>query len=1599
MYLYHSVIAKIRVKHTVNIRNGIVVQKGTCGMTSRRPAYPQELIYSKSSSGNSQFSTYQRRNPPIDPQSDADFFQNFNPRSRSLSRPNKPSDAAPLPPKKDVYVSLPRPPDTQAQSRAVTSDSVPRGSSLRSRAQPPKLPPPVESSAIVDSEGEKPTIHRSRSNPALKSPAQYKAPELPLPATLGRSTRNPATPPEDEVIPVPTRTVFPPRNRSAAAAALLNDQESKPRDPATLNYGSQLKSPAALLQSEASSSLLSQSPTFRNHLNIKPITPPTEISSSFPSASTAGLVSASSNATIPIRRPSGDNKRSSRYPMRKASGDSPDDPNSQLKLSSPNENMSPNYSDETPQYGSSVAAASAAITFGNQYFAARSARSDGSMTAFDLAADDMLMQVSVQECIVDAKRFPILQPEKYDLLKKELSDLNSEMSNLHNRLSIENRIREAAYALAKSPSTTKEQSRAAQEQLSQASRRVDLISTDLWKTSGKIMETERSVLKHLAAVLRTEALKKNEGLEEKKEVVTIKKQLASAETKCKEQDQMVSVLRATLSRVEEECSTAQREVVSLTEESATYNRRVKKLEKMIAESEEDLLEMKKNQTPADYIQTKLELKSSRAEIELFKLDLTQERDATANLRLQLEEDQNVLEEKDRTISNLLSEMEELQNRLDMEEQSNKPSADDSLLVKELKEKIIILEKDKVNGRVNSIMSNGTSVLREQMIEENEKRKSLYGTQLKEAVMERERLKSDLRDERDKIKDMERQIERLRESSVQSTRENDDVARIMSQLSTKERLIAELKIRLEESDVNTGDLRKAYVDLNGSGDSFSVLNLVTKIKNLVDEKKRVDQGLQDSVRQIEKIRRENTDKIERLTDSHDEIQTQLTRTNQHLESELNRTKTTLKDTEFRLETLKQQEKSLMDDLKSSKNDLDDKKKELVELRNQARDYQFMNVSQESSSKVMIDQLKRSHQAEVDLIRQSGELEIEAMNGEIEKLEAKIKSITNTSEDLRVKLGVVEQEYDDLKKERDQLNDRASKIESTLKSQIATLERRQNEKIESLNQEHIRKVNELKSQAKRELDFKELDFEATLKAKTQEIERRHQQTLETLKLQNDQQADKTQEELARVRQRVQKEVEASCNKKIDELDAEHAENLRQTRESLESENRRLKEAFRSTLAEELAKSSEERERVLEDLEKEFIGKLQNERESTKREIENLIENHNSDMAQLAANHESIQSEMGQRLARSEASLVQTRAQVFEDQERLKETIDELQLEVGNLKKKEVEQFNANTVKTRDYEKAINTLRFEMQAIQNQNAVEREEFLRKEREAVVADQRATQALAAKEAECLERLKELQTQLDEYEGIKSELDHIEADYGQRIAKREQELRNAEAAITEYKESLEAAQRHLEATKAQLTRAKTEADEIRATKPEPNRANEQNLVSELERMQMTVVEMKTQKVELLEELDDMHHREQLMQAEINNCRRELEKLNRGNMNWDSERTQLESNIASLKEEIKALQVRVQDKVLDRVGGGFFGGGDTANIQKLRGDFRKQMNDLREEYTAQVNKESQSRQLLEVELRKLKREKDSEAYNKVGQGTQTVLKWTEGANPTNLHSY
>lgn len=154
----------------------------------------------------------------------------------------------------------------------------------------------------------------------------------------------------------------------------------------------------------------------------------------------------------------------------------------------------------------------------NAYFDGypKSAMSDKDNTSPLLDTKDELgMQLLLSIATKDSQDFKLLSLEEVERLKRERSLLHSRIEAHTRKLALESKVRDASQNLVKlHAQKSKRLSKQAEDQLQNASRKVDDLATDLWRLQRREHAIKEQMLEHMAGLLARNILQSEMSLRE-----------------------------------------------------------------------------------------------------------------------------------------------------------------------------------------------------------------------------------------------------------------------------------------------------------------------------------------------------------------------------------------------------------------------------------------------------------------------------------------------------------------------------------------------------------------------------------------------------------------------------------------------------------------------------------------------------------------------------------------------------------------------------------------------------------------------------------------------------------------------------------------------------------------------------------------------------------------------------------------------------------------------------------------------------------------------------------------------------------------------------
>ncbi|RUP44530.1 hypothetical protein BC936DRAFT_149322 [Jimgerdemannia flammicorona] len=427
--------------------------------------------------------------------------------------------------------------------------------------------------------------------------------------------------------------------------------------------------------------------------------------------------------------------------------------------------------------------------------------------------DELFLQLLISQAVIDAKEFEVLTLEEVEDLKKDHINLTTRVANLTTRLSLESKIREAAHSLTRLHATNKKLAKQANEQLATANRKVDQVATELWKLTQRGSEVQKRLLQHMAGALALGVRK----LEEEKGRWTAMspRQLslhpadsdAAASMKTSDQEEIIAQLESQLSAMQQTVHEQQSGMASRDRE----------------------------------------IEALRTQLKSHTMDDTTEAQ---------------LEEKEREILELRSELEQVSTRLDFvvrKQQNNGATSDEGedkgLSSSEAERNATSTNPSSHNTATMAQLSGTLSALEEQLSEYQAKIHKLeheLETTQEASKREKERRGSEPDSQnirnvlQNSLRDALLEKERMRVQVEQERRRNEDLERKAAELEEELRQAAELRAL----DGKQGEAEEA--------------------KKLQDEIDRLERAKRESAEQLEKRLREAVQDVDQLNAQYEDV---------------------------------------------------------------------------------------------------------------------------------------------------------------------------------------------------------------------------------------------------------------------------------------------------------------------------------------------------------------------------------------------------------------------------------------------------------------------------------------------------------------------------------------------------------------------------------------------------------------------------------------------------------------------------------------------------------------------------------------------------------
>ncbi|KAI8926413.1 hypothetical protein BC831DRAFT_538657 [Entophlyctis helioformis] len=1084
--------------------------------------------------------------------------------------------------------------------------------------------------------------------------------------------------------------------------------------------------------------------------------------------------------------------------------------------------------------------------------------SSGASIAIELS-DPSIMRQLVNEAMADCEGFQVMPIDKLDEKRRQIITMASQVASLQNKLSLESRIREAAESLVRSNAADPGQLNNARQQLADTTRKIDGIAMDIWKSLGGLIDAERTVFMHMASALKWQVNENQKDLGSAPssrpgrggagaaDDLVSKKKLASAESRVRELEQHVDVLKSTVARLESE----QEPIRRLAGDAQREARRAREDRTMLESSSRNADGGQPSQLEINRM--KLDLATSNAEMTDMREELASKKDALAGLQLQLEQDQSLIESKDRMISNLLGELEEATNQLEMVRAGGRLS-----------------EVDFTRRNRNSAMLRDQ--FGSQLSKETGNMNAALSGQLKDAVMEREKLKLKLEQERDRVAELESQLRNRRPSAA--------AGRLRGRGGNGSSTAGPQSESDTEPEADDGGSRYSRRRAGGAASARGVTSPrsaavndaeLRELTRKVQEQEALIKSLEGRANRLtdgdEKLLRDVNNELEAwvglssprsVTPSRPttppsgkpgiapvlpSVSMFATRIRDALEDNRKVTQK-LKDLQTQKDVLDRNLQGAQDMLRTRNAEFENK------LSDMRRDYAKLQ-DELSETKTRLREAERTGVQTQDLESkmQDQERKLRALDTEKSRAEA----------DFRARLATAERDLND---ERQRLQDKFERERERIKADHLR-------ELEDMQRDLLRESEEATRKLQRELDNVKASADQRLQdaieVEMSSVKRRHQAEIEDLKRDAEESRAKMQrnqtDEIEEIRRRLESS-EAALVASKQQFFVER-ERLQETIDEVQEEVRTMRAVATERGNEWIAKKREYEEKMdklLDENEKAqgTIDKTQRELDSKSRELADTTERYKSELETLRSDYD---------------------ARIAEMQGKLDE-YQSLQSDLETLEKDYVEQ-----LKQKDAEVAEMRKDLDAERSRASNAV--------------SSSQEAQAEASDQLHRIERLlREAERDIDRYRRLADEKDNEVLTLKKTLRQKDKELlenvSNAAAGggggdnssmrrlLDQKDREIEAARAETRAAVADIAALKRKVElkdrEIEDAKSEMRRrakasGDKDGAIEEVDRLQIMLMELKTSRVQLLEDLDNAQHTEQVLKAEVTTLKGEVAAL------------------------------------------------------------------------------------------------------------------------------
>jgi len=1141
--------------------------------------------------------------------------------------------------------------------------------------------------------------------------------------------------------------------------------------------------------------------------------------------------------------------------------------------------------------------------------------------SFNIQKDKILMKDLLENAFTLSTNCYILNKDAINSIKDKILKYTEQVSSLKSKIQSETSIQESVINIVKNGAKDSQTQKSAKEKLSSTNRKLDKLAADLFKTNDKLRISQNDYFSHILGVYSWEI----ERLRQTGDDFSLKNE---------------DIVRRLRQELEDSICIVKEQKDELDASKALVLQLQAQLELKKLDSNENVNMSTLDRAHVDDLRQQIkELEKQRKEIKTLEIKFNETSSTVASptnswMGSLSRRNNKRLRELEDEVYDLKDQMSEQTDTID------KLKAENS----ELKAKLTSVEI------IYQTLPSSLATNRHFTVEDLEKTIKLL---LEDNEDQFKRIKSLNKKLREVEADNEMQQKRMNKMEKQT------LQNLQSPISPRSNSLKKLggsgdsdtQLKVEVCNLKKevfdqgNEISRLERDLKvAEGQNKDMKNDLTESKNREEKYKRENKDLEAEIRKTEdnykKAQREVEDqriKIETLKNHVNELEREINNKKlkeRNASDELSNKRQELMDTAEDLSTLREENKSLkqkLKDMTSSQSQLTrDASKNTMELGEYKSKY---NKVQEE-----YDQLNSRYE--------SIKKELDDVKYELESEEAKSKKLRETNNALQEKydtLLIEKQQQErglnfDKKKQNDQLAEAESRVVS-VKRELNKVKEELNDKTSQLRKAEDYEKNLLQELEDMKMDYKYLKDEhnsmsnAHSKLLDEQMALKHR--LEDMKNERDEFEDKC-------KRRYKNEIR----------DLQHA--LKDAEDEIEQQNVRVRE-YQAKYDNEMNSTKDVRDEL--DRVKQNLASTKNLMNDTisnkEREVEDALrkakdaETRSQDAQLKVENMEKLVEDMQNQLSSAENALVDHKSKSNQEREKFQEKIEELNKKLNETDEKArvlERNLKESHKKSSEQEEELKHANKEIDRIINQH------------------EKDMKSLTDSYQNMIDELEE---KLSEAETVRDKLDDLDFKYQNECEKWDRSKREYEKEI-------------LDLTDEQ-TRNEKKIEELHK---ELMSARQRDTGATFEEVQT----LKDREQKLTEELKKKEEREVRIEAEMEATLKEFERLTMNIADFEGEKMKMNKLNKEQKEEIETLRKKLQEASVDNLGNKTPPNSSArSKEQSMRNEFRKMLQEVREDYQKQLKKESDRNDELDQVIKQMKREKDMLAYNKCNIVNQTSI--------------